>query len=296
LSRYPRLKRNVQAVIITGTSGSGKSTALKAFEDLGYICVDNMPVSLLPQFIELKEGSSTGAVKIALVMDLREQDFIGEHERVFRSISEAGFHLEILFLDARDEVIVQRYNQTRRKHPLAQKGPLIDGIRQERGLLRGIKERAGRIIDTTNLNVHQLRKQIFSLYASRTRLGQMVIHLVSFGFKYGVPAEANLVFDVRFLPNPYFVDSLRPYSGFNEEVKRYVLNNELSEKFIRYLLELLRFILPAYKREGKSYLVISVGCTGGRHRSVTIVEHLKEVFTSMGEEVIVTHRDIELEA
>ncbi len=288
--------KNVQAVVITGLSGSGKSTALKSFEDIGYFCVDNMPVSLLPSFFQLKEGSSIEPVKMALVMDVRERDFINEHKKVFDIIKKAAFHLEILFLDARDEIIVQRFNQTRRKHPLAPRGPLLEGIKLERELLRDLKEQAGRIIDTSNLNVHQLRKQIMSLYSTRKFLDQMVIHLVSFGFKYGLPAEANLVFDARFLPNPFFVDELRPYSGLNIEVRNYVLDNPLSQLFIENITNLLKLLIPAYKNEGKSYLVIAIGCTGGRHRSVAIVEHLKELFTKAREDVIVTHRDLALEA
>ncbi len=289
-------KPNVQAVVITGLSGSGKSTALKSFEDMGYFCVDNMPVTLLTEFFKLKEKASQGPIKIALVMDVREPDFLEEHKRIFKEINDLGFYLEVLFLDARDEVLVQRFNQTRRKHPLAQKRPLIEGIRKERELLRDLKEQAARLIDTSNLNVHQLRKEIMALYSPRKCLDEMVIHLVSFGFKYGVPAEANLVFDARFLPNPFFVPQLRPHSGLSMEVQTFVLDNTLSQVFVQTLTKMMELLLPAYKKEGKSYLVIAVGCTGGRHRSVAIVEHLKEIFTSMGEEVIVTHRDLELEA
>ncbi len=289
-------KPNVQAVVITGLSGSGKSTALKSFEDMGYFCVDNMPVTLLTEFFKLKEKASQGPIKIALVMDVREPDFLEEHKRIFKEINDLGFYLEVLFLDARDEVLVQRFNQTRRKHPLAQKRPLIEGIRKERELLRDLKEQAARLIDTSNLNVHQLRKEIMALYSPRKFLDEMVIHLVSFGFKYGVPAEANLVFDARFLPNPFFVPQLRPHSGLSMEVQTFVLDNTLSQVFVQALTKMMELLLPAYKKEGKSYLVIAVGCTGGRHRSVAIVEHLKEIFTSMGEEVIVTHRDLELEA
>ena len=291
-----KTRPHVQTVVVTGLSGSGKSTALKAFEDMGYFCVDNMPVSLLPDFLHLKERSARGPIKIAVVMDVREPDFLKRHEHVFNEIKKADFHLEVLFLDARDEVLVQRFNQTRRRHPLALKSPLIEGIKRERELLGGLREHASRLIDTSNLNVHQLRKEIMVLYSPRRCLHEMVVHLVSFGFKYGVPAEANLVFDVRFLPNPYFVGELRPHSGLDEMIQTFVLDTPLARTFVQDVAKMMESLIPAYKKEGKSYLVMAVGCTGGRHRSVAVVEHLKKIFTTMGEEVIVTHRDLELEA
>ncbi|MBW1926734.1 MAG: RNase adapter RapZ [Deltaproteobacteria bacterium] len=276
-------------------SGSGKSTALKAFEDIGYYCVDNLPIALMPEFLSLTENASTMPTRVALVMDVREKSFLDRYRSIFTEIKEKGFHVEILFLDANDEVLVRRFSQTRRQHPLRPRGNVIEGIRIEREHLMGLREWADKLIDTSDFNVHQLRQDIIRLYSSRKRLDQLVIHLLSFGFKYGVPADANLVLDVRFLPNPYFEPELCPLSGCDREVRTYVLEKKDTMEFLHHVKGLLKFLVPEYRKEGKSYLVIAVGCTGGRHRSVVIVEHLKEVFTGADEEVIVTHRDLELE-
>jgi len=276
-------------------SGSGKSTALKAFEDIGYYCVDNLPIALMPEFLSLTENASTMPTRVALVMDVREKSFLDRYRSIFTKIKEKGFHVEILFLDANDEVLVRRFSQTRRQHPLRPRGNVIEGIRIEREHLMGLREWADKLIDTSDFNVHQLRQDIIRLYSSRKRLDQLVIHLLSFGFKYGVPADANLVLDVRFLPNPYFEPELCPLSGCDREVRTYVLEKKDTMEFLHHVKGLLKFLVPEYRKEGKSYLVIAVGCTGGRHRSVVIVEHLKEVFTGADEEVIVTHRDLELE-
>ncbi|MBW1946880.1 MAG: RNase adapter RapZ [Deltaproteobacteria bacterium] len=276
-------------------SGSGKSTALKAFEDIGYYCVDNLPIALMPEFLSLTENASTMPTRVALVMDVREKSFLDRYRSIFTEIKEKGFHVEILFLDANDEVLVRRFSQTRRQHPLRPRGNVLEGIRIEREHLMGLREWADKLIDTSDFNVHQLRQDIIRLYSSRKRLDQLVIHLLSFGFKYGVPADANLVLDVRFLPNPYFEPELCPLSGCDREVRTYVLEKKDTMEFLHHVKGLLKFLVPEYRKEGKSYLVIAVGCTGGRHRSVVIVEHLKEVFTGADEEVIVTHRDLELE-
>lgn len=289
------LNKLVQTVVITGMSGSGKSTALKAFEDIGYYCVDNLPIALMPEFLSLTENASTMPTRVALVMDVREKSFLDRYRSIFTKIKEKGFHVEILFLDANDEVLVRRFSQTRRQHPLRPRGNVIEGIRIEREHLMGLREWADKLIDTSDFNVHQLRQDIIRLYSSRKRLDQLVIHLLSFGFKYGVPADANLVLDVRFLPNPYFEPELCPLSGCDREVRTYVLEKKDTMEFLHHVKGLLKFLVPEYRKEGKSYLVIAVGCTGGRHRSVVIVEHLKEVFTGADEEVIVTHRDLELE-
>ena len=289
------LNKLVQTVVITGMSGSGKSTALKAFEDIGYYCVDNLPIALMPEFLLLTENASTMPTRVALVMDVREKSFLDRYRSIFTKIKEKGFHVEILFLDANDEVLVRRFSQTRRQHPLRPRGNVIEGIRIEREHLMGLREWADKLIDTSDFNVHQLRQDIIRLYSSRKRLDQLVIHLLSFGFKYGVPADANLVLDVRFLPNPYFEPELCPLSGCDREVRTYVLEKKDTMEFLHHVKGLLKFLVPEYRKEGKSYLVIAVGCTGGRHRSVVIVEHLKEVFTGADEEVIVTHRDLELE-
>ncbi len=291
----PGPSRLVQTVVITGMSGSGKSTALKAFEDLGYYCVDNLPIALLPEFLLLTENSATTETKTALVMDVREKSFLDQYRSIFTRIRSSGFHLEVLFLDSADEIIIRRFSQTRRRHPLDQNGDMAAGIRIERSRLRGLREFADRIIDTSNYNVHQLREAVFTLYAPRQRLDQLVIHVMSFGFKYGVPADANLVFDVRFLPNPYFVPDLRKLSGRDKDVQDFVLEHEETRQFNRHLTSLLDFIIPQYRQEGKSYLVIAVGCTGGRHRSVTIAEWLKQYLSNREEEVLTTHRDLQRE-
>jgi UPF0042 nucleotide-binding protein len=285
----------VQTVIITGMSGSGKSTALKAFEDMGYFCVDNLPIVLLPEFLSLKEETSTQPRRVALVMDVREEAFLDQYNSIFRQIEHQGYHLEILFLDARDEVLVRRFSQTRRQHPLQPKGTVLEGIRLERHKMAGLKEIAGRLLDTSDLNVHQLRQSIMTLYAPRKRLDRLAIHLISFGFKHGLPAEANLVLDVRFLRNPFFVSGLRPLNGCDPRIRDYVLGDEDTAEFFRLCKDLFRFLVPKYRQEGKSYLVIAVGCTGGRHRSVVMIDYLKEMFKLAGEDVIVTHRDIDKE-
>jgi UPF0042 nucleotide-binding protein len=289
------LNKLAQTVVITGTSGSGKSTVLKAFEDIGYYCVDNLPIALMPEFLSLTENASTMPTRVALVMDVREKSFLDRYQSIFTQIKEEGFHVEILFLDAKDEVLVRRFSQTRRKHPLKPMGNVLEGIHIEREHLMGLRECADKLIDTSDFNVHQLRQDIIRLYSPRKRLDQLVIHILSFGFKYGVPADANLVLDVRFLPNPYFEPELRALSGCDREVRTYVLEKKDTMEFLHHAEGLLKFLVPEYRKEGKSYLVIAVGCTGGRHRSVVIVEHLKQVFTGTDEEIIVTHRDLELE-
>ncbi|MGB9712901.1 MAG: RNase adapter RapZ [Dissulfurimicrobium sp.] len=288
--------RLVQTVIITGMSGSGKSTALKAFEDMGYFCVDNLPIILLPEFLSFTESTSKGPTKVALVMDIREETFLEQYRFIFSKLKRQGFHLEILFVDAKEDVLLRRYSQTRRHHPLEQSGEVLKGIRLERKKMRDLRESADKLLDTSDLNVHQLRHSIFDLYAPRMRLDRMVVHILSFGFKYGLPADANLVFDVRFLPNPYFEDSLRKLSGMEADVRNFVLGQKDTMEFLSRSEELLQFLLPRYRNEGKSYLVIAVGCTGGRHRSVVITEYLRDKFVSYGEEVIVSHRDIDREA
>ncbi len=290
------ISRNIQIIIITGMSGSGKSTALRAFEDLGYYCVDNLPIALLPEFLALTNSNSQNPTnKIALVMDVREKDFLDKYESIFKKVKEMGAYLEVLFLDASDNVLIQRYSQTRRRHPLQSKGDILTAINEERSRLRGLREFADNYIDTTNKNVHELRQMVLSMYSTRDDLTKPLIHVISFGFKYGVPPDASLVFDVRFLPNPYFVDELRPLSGLDEGVFNYVLEKEPTREFIARLESLLIYLLPQYYQEGKVYLVIGIGCTGGRHRSVAIAKWLGDVFKSRGEEVLVTHRDLNRE-
>jgi len=288
-------KKDIQVVVITGMSGSGKSTALKAFEDMDYYCVDNLPITLLPEFLSLSEKSAEIPTRIALVMDVREKGFLDQYKSIFNQVKIQGFHLEVLFLGASDNVLVQRFSQTRRRHPLQKKRDIKAAIQEERYRLRGLREYADNFIDTSNKNVHQLRRMVLDLYSSREDLTRPLIHVVSFGFKYGVPADVNLVFDVRFLPNPYFVPELRPLSGLEDPVYDFVFNDERTRNFASYLEQLFSFLIPLYQEEGKVYLVIGVGCTGGRHRSVSMARWIGELFTRQGQEVIVTHRDLDRE-
>ena len=293
-----RGNKSIQTVVITGMSGSGKSTALRAFEDMGYYCLDNLPITLLPDFLSLAEKSSEIPPKIAMVMDLRERGFLDQYASIFNQVKGAGYHLELLFLDTSDDVLVQRFSQTRRRHPLQHKEntPIAEAIAEERKRLRGIREFADKYIDTSGYNVHQLREAVLTLYSQRQDLNRLLIHVISFGFKYGLPADANLVFDVRFLANPYFEPELRPLSGRDSPVKDYVMRDQETSRFLAHLERMLGFLVPNYQREGKSYLVVAVGCTGGRHRSVAIAEWIKDFFRQRDHDVVITHRDLEKEA
>jgi len=287
--------KNARIIIVTGLSGSGKSTVLKAFEDIGFFCVDNMPVVLLAKFLELPVESRGEILKIALVMDLREKGFLESYQEVFPELREKGYHLEILFLDASDEILVRRFSQTRRQHPLAGSDFVLKGIRKERKKLSGIKEIANQIVDTSFFSVHDLRKAIIQHYTSTITSPQMTINLLSFGYKYGLPYDADIVIDVRFLPNPYFVPGLKNLNGEEPEVIDYVMKWNETEEFIKKFQDLLRYLIPLYEKEGKSYLTIAIGCTGGRHRSVAIAEELRKLFDSKNYPITLTHRDIHLE-
>ncbi len=285
--------RKLEIVVITGLSGSGKSTALKAFEDLGYFCIDNLPVALLRPLLEIKEKE--GPSKLALVMDVRGEDFVPRYKEIFREVQEKGHYLEILFLTASLEILLYRYSQTRRRHPLADHLPLREAILRESALLEPLKEEATLVIDTSSFNLYQLRHEIFRRYLPREKLHLPTLHLLSFGFKYGLPAEAHFVFDLRFLPNPYFVPELKPLSGRDTRVKNYVMQSKEAQKFLEDLLGLLNFVFPYYEKEGRGYVVVALGCTGGRHRSVVVTEALAEKLRASGRTVLVTHRDLEKE-
>ncbi|WP_026672305.1 RNase adapter RapZ [Alkalihalobacterium bogoriense] len=287
-------KEDIQIVIITGMSGAGKTVAVQSFEDLGYFCVDNLPPALIPKFIDLIENSGGKMNKVALVIDLRGREFFQDMFEAIDSLSQTRtFHVtpQILFLDAKDAKLVQRYKETRRAHPLAPKGLPLDGIKAEREILEDLKGRAQQIIDTTDLKPIQLREKIIQRFSS-TEKHPFSINFMSFGFKYGIPIDADLVFDVRFLPNPHYIDHMRPKTGLDEEVSSYVLKWSETQQFIEKLQDLFTYMLPQYKREGKSQVVIGIGCTGGKHRSVTLAEYFSKEFT---EEYVVhtSHRDIE---
>ncbi|HHY74100.1 MAG TPA: RNase adapter RapZ [Bacillus bacterium] len=284
--------QEVQMVIITGMSGAGKTVAVQSFEDLGFFCVDNLPPTLIPKFMELVKESGNKMNKIALVMDLRGRGFFDTLVDAIDSMSELNWITpQILFLDASDQVLVSRYKETRRSHPLAKSGLPLEGIKYEREILDELKGRAQQIIDTSELTPRMLREKIISGFA-KEKQQIFSVNVISFGFKYGLPIDADLVFDVRFLPNPHYIDSLRPKTGLDEEVSSYVLKQPETHKFLEKLIDLLAFMLPHYKREGKSQLVIAIGCTGGQHRSVTLAEYIGKHFEK---DYIInrSHRDIE---
>ncbi|GAQ18495.1 glmZ(sRNA)-inactivating NTPase [Oceanobacillus picturae] len=279
-------------VIITGMSGAGKTVAIQSFEDLGYYCVDNLPPALLPKFLELMRDSRNNIRKVALVMDLRGREFF---DSLFEALDVLGkedwLEEHILFLDAKDEKLVSRYKETRRAHPLDVGGLPLNGIRQEREILDQLRGRAQRIIDTTSLKPKELREKIVRKYTEEKQ-EIFSVHMVSFGFKYGLPIDADLVFDVRFLPNPHYVPTLQPLTGLNKDVSSYVFKWSDTQVFNEKVLDLLQFMLPQYKKEGKSQLVVAIGCTGGQHRSVALSEFFANELSS-AYITHVTHRDID---
>ena len=282
----------IKIVIITGLSGSGKSTAIRALEDLGFFCVDNLPPVLLPKFIELCKASSGEIFRIAMVMDVRERAFFKEYPYIFKELKEKGQKITILFLESSDEVLVRRFKETRRQHPLAGKGSVLEGIKAERDKLSDLKVLAGEIIDTSSLTVHQLRKTVTQLFAKAPDKRRMTITLTSFGYKFGVPYDADLLMDVRFLPNPFFVSELRNFSGNDKRVYNYVMKNEVAKSFQRKFVALINFLIPHYEKEGKTYLHICVGCTGGQHRSVAVIDSVEKLLSKKGYLTRVIHRDL----
>lgn len=284
--------QEIQMVIITGMSGAGKTVAIQSFEDLGYFCVDNLPPTLLPKFLELMKESGSKMNRVALVMDLRGREFFDHLFQALDDLAESTWLTpQILFLDAKDATLVTRYKETRRSHPLASKGLPLEGIGLERELLEELKGRAQLIYDTSDLKPRELREKILKQFSSSVE-HTFTINVTSFGFKYGVPIDADLMFDVRFLPNPHYIDHMRPKTGLEEEVSSYVLKWNETQKFLEKLLDLLSFMLPYYKREGKSQIVIAIGCTGGQHRSVTLAEYIAKHFKN-DYHTEVSHRDIE---
>ena len=305
--------KNIRVILISGLSGSGKTTAIKALEDIGFYCVDNLPILLLPKFIELCEQSSGKIPKVAVVEDIRGSvsyptweesevaqggnDFLEDSRRVIQNLRKEGYTIEILFLESSDPILMRRFSETRRQHPLAVGGSIGEGIRLERGQLQGIRDMANQVIDTSHFNVHQLKERIQRYAQEGSNSGQMTVTLLSFGYSFGVPFEADLLLDVRFLPNPYFVEELKRLKGEDPKVTKYVLQWEETKEFLLHVLEFFRFLLPLYIREGKSHLTIAVGCTGGRHRSIVIVnrlaEMLREEWMKRGVFLSVRHRDAE---
>jgi UPF0042 nucleotide-binding protein len=287
--------KNLRVVIITGLSGSGKSTALRALEDIGFFCVDNLPVVLLPKFLSITVLSSPEIKQVALVMDVRERSFVNKYQRIFDGLKKKGCRIEILFLESSDESLLHRFSETRRIHPLSERGMIMDGILLEREKLSSLKKMADKIIDTTGFNVHQLKDVVQQHISPSSRDKKMVINVTSFGYRYGLPVDADLVFDVRFLPNPYFIESLKYYDGNNKEVRKFVLQNDECKQFLTKMRALMNLLIPLYEKEGKVRLNIALGCTGGKHRSVVMANKISSLFSSMKYTVNLNHRDIKNE-
>ncbi len=287
--------KNKKIIIITGLSGSGKTTAINALEDAGFFCIDNLPVILLPKFLELRAETGSEIAKIALVMDLREKGFLQRYPDIFTKLREEGYLFEILFLEASTEALLRRYSQTRRKHPLSEAKNLLEGIQAEREELKDLREAADLIIDTSNYNVHELREIILNHILKAVPAKRMKIYLLSFGFKYGIPYDADLVIDVRFLPNPHFVQELRNLDGTSPKVKKYMDRWKETHIFLKKYLDLLNYLIPHYEKEGKSSLTIAVGCTAGTHRSVSIADAIYRELKKTTNLITLAHRDIELD-
>lgn len=278
-------------IIVTGLSGSGKSTALKTLEDLGFYCVDNLPVVLLSGFIELCRASSASISRIALGIDIREGVFLQKCLPEIAELRTGGYLVEVLFLECDDDILIQRFSETRRQHPASKNASVREGIRVERHMLSSLRTAADRIVDTSRMNVHQLRT-LFHSHFGGVAGPVMAVTFMSFGFKYGVPHDMDMLLDVRFLPNPYFVPELKQLTGNDGPVVDYVLSQSETQAFRERLREFLAFQIPLFEREGKSYLTVALGCTGGRHRSVTIANTLRDDFAAERERVFVFHRDI----
>ncbi len=280
-------------LIITGLSGAGKTEAVRYFEDAGFFCVDNLPPALIPKFAELCSHAEGKVNKVALVSDVRGGRFFDSLLDSLDELEASGFGYEILFLEASDEALVRRFKQTRRRHPLAADGgAIVDAIAEERRRLDAIRGRAHRVIDTTGMSPRQLHQVLEAAY-TESGGSRMLVSVVSFGFKYGIPLDADMVFDVRFLPNPHYVEALKPLSGKERSVLEYVFRWPVTQRFVQMTQELLQFLMPHFAREGKAHLVLAIGCTGGRHRSVALAEHFGDFLRSLGYHVRVDHRDVE---
>lgn len=283
-------------VIVTGMSGAGKTSVLKFLEDINFFCVDNLPPALLPKFAELCYEQEGEIERVALGIDIRGGKLFNDLFEVLSSLQEKGYEYEILYLDASDEVLIKRYKETRRSHPLSRNGSIQEGIRKEREMLWDVKAKATYIIDTSQVLTRQLKEQINGIFVENKKHENLVITIQSFGFKYGIPTDSDLVFDVRFLPNPFYIQELKELTGNDQPVSSYVMNFEESQIFLQKLLDMVEFLIPLYIKEGKNNLVISIGCTGGKHRSVTLANAL---YAALGQEkhmLLLQHHDIEKDA
>lgn len=279
-------------VFISGLSGSGKSHALKCFEDAGYFCIDNLPTALLLTFVELCNQQNSEIRNVALGIDIRERAFFADLVGILDRLKALGHSVELIFLEAGEEVLVRRFSESRRPHPLLPQLPLLEGVRLERERLAELRRHADRIIDTSDLNVHELRELLGKQFTRQNQPRRLTISLLSFGYKFGVPYDVDLLFDVRFLKNPFFVPDLKPLSGQDPRVRNYVLDDPDATNFLGMLEGLFKFLIPLFEREQRSYLTIAIGCTGGRHRSVSIAARLQESFSAMGYKASLTHRDL----
>ncbi len=284
----------MRCVIVTGMSGAGKSTALKMLEDVGYFCVDNLPVPLIPKMADLLRVPGSELNKAALGVDIRSGESLAEMAEVLKELDSAGMKYEILFLESSDNVLIKRYKETRRFHPLAGNDGRVDqGIRKERERIEFLREKADYLVDTSHMLTRELKTQLNKIFVRNKEYKNLYISVLSFGFKYGIPADADLVFDVRFLPNPYYIEELRPKSGNDQEVRDYVMENRKAEEFLYKMTDLVEFLIPNYVQEGKTQLVIAIGCTGGKHRSVTLANELFEALNRDEDYGIrIEHRDI----
>lgn len=261
-------------VVVTGMSGGGKSTALKMLEDAGFYCVDNLPVSLIEKFVELISLPNSEISKVVLGLDVRSDQSFEEATKILQELKRKGYPLEILFMDAGEDRLIKRYKETRRVHPLAQDGRVEDGVKKERRVLENIRRNADYVIDTTNLLTRELKAELDRIFVENGEYNSLMVTVMSFGFKHGIPSDADLVFDVRFLPNPYYIDELKPKTGNDKEVQDYVMSFSETEEFMKKLIDMIQFLIPNYVKEGKYRLVIAIGCTGGKHRSVTLANEL----------------------
>jgi UPF0042 nucleotide-binding protein len=280
-----------ELVVVTGMSGSGKGTALKAFEDLGFFCIDNLPVPLIPKVVEGIHVAGGEVDCAALVIDIRAGDMLRDLEQVITDLRKSASHTFVLFLETREDVLVRRFSETRRPHPLSTSKPLREAIRLERRRLRKVRELADVTVDTSDYTVHQVKTLVMERFRKHPRASSLIVNLVSFGYKHGIPLEADLLFDVRFLPNPHFVPGIKMLSGRDRHVAKYLRSFPETKEFVKKIADLLKYLLPKYLREGKSYLTVAVGCTGGRHRSVFVVEELARLLRNSKRAIHVRHRD-----
>ncbi len=282
----------LRLVIVTGSSGSGKTQALKCLEDIGFFCVDNLPPALFQKFIELCAERGGEVKNIGLGIDIRERGFFSDFSSNLERLKTSGYQIELLFLEAQDEILVRRFSESRRPHPLLPQQPVIEGILLERQRLEALRLQADRVVDTSEFTVHDLKQWIGHQYQERKHDEKMKVTLQTFGYKHGVPYDVDMVFDVRFLRNPYFIQSLKPLSGEDNAVQKYVLETKEARAFLCHLQDLFSFLLPLYEREQRSYLTVAIGCTGGRHRSVAIAIRLSEIFAELGCKAMLRHREI----